>query len=248
MQLQPFFCTKPHPVAYCSVPCPLAMAEPALLWTAADMKEREDGRYEYIPTQVFDNPVALSSVHWRSPPLARQRLLMISATHHTNTTIGNIYVATLSDRSRTAVARAPHHRAHRALMAGWAGGASTCILDVMIADGPGRDGSTLHGSVGRRPQRRPPQPTRRRTFGIDEALLGMRPGCSGSTLHGSVCSSRSVCGWTQLLDKYRMLLTAVRAPYTDADGFARPASLSMRGYYGNWKSRGPHSSILILTA
>jgi hypothetical protein len=148
MQLQPFFCTKPHPVAYCSVPCPLAMAEPALLWTAADMREREDGRYEYIPTQVFDNPVALSSVHWRSPPLARQRLLMISATHHTNTTIGNIYVATLSDRSRTAVARAPHHRAHRALMAGWAGGASTCILDVMIADGPGRDGSTLHGSVG----------------------------------------------------------------------------------------------------
>ena len=148
MQLQPFFCTKPHPVAYCSVPCPLAMAEPALLWTAADMREREDGRYEYIPTQVFDNPVALSSVHWRSPPLARQRLLMISATHHTNTTIGNMYVATLSDRSRTAVARAPHHRAHRALMAGWAGGASTCILDVMIADGPGRDGSTLHGSVG----------------------------------------------------------------------------------------------------
>jgi hypothetical protein len=92
MELQPFFCTKPHPVAYCSVPCPLAMAEPALLWTAADMREREDGRYEYIPTQVFDNPLALSSVHWQSPPLARQRLQMMSATHHTNTTVGNIYV------------------------------------------------------------------------------------------------------------------------------------------------------------
>ena len=97
-----FFLHKSSPVASCSsVHCPLlcTMAatslEPALLWTAADMAEREDGRYEFIPTQVFPHQEiqgALSSVHWPSPQLAQQRLRLMSATRYTNTTVGNTYI------------------------------------------------------------------------------------------------------------------------------------------------------------
>ena len=67
------------------------MAEPTLLWGAKDMRAREDGRYEYVPTQLCD-PIAGGEVPQWLPPLARGRLQMMSATVHTNPAVGNIYV------------------------------------------------------------------------------------------------------------------------------------------------------------
>ena len=64
------------------------MAEPALLWSAADMQPREDGNYEYVPTQVFEAVAEMEKL----PALARRRVQMMSATVHGNTTVGNIYI------------------------------------------------------------------------------------------------------------------------------------------------------------
>ena len=89
-----FFGPIPRPVThctFCSVPCPLAMAEPALLWCADDMRAREDGRYEYVPCPLFPPVAEAEMPQWLSP-LARSRLRMMSATVHTNPTVGNIYI------------------------------------------------------------------------------------------------------------------------------------------------------------
>lgn len=90
------FCGPRSSVPLCSAsiahfalsPSPLVMAEPALLWSAGDIEVREDSRYEYVPTQVFNPVPDLQTL----PALTRRRVQMMSATVHDNTTVGNIYV------------------------------------------------------------------------------------------------------------------------------------------------------------
>ena len=94
-----FFGSIPRPVThctFCSVPCPLAMVEPALLWCADDMSPREDGRYEYVPCPLFPPVAEAQTPQWLSP-LACARLQLMSATVHTNPTVGNIYIGDCRD-------------------------------------------------------------------------------------------------------------------------------------------------------
>ena len=93
VQLQPFVdqshlspCPL-HPLQILLCP-PVPMSSPALLWRASDMQGREDGRYEYVPTQLFQPGAVSGTEH----PLARRRVQLMSSTSHTNTVVGNVYV------------------------------------------------------------------------------------------------------------------------------------------------------------
>lgn len=50
----------------------------------------KDGRYEYVPTQLFPPHDTAHALHL--PPIARRRLAKMSSTVHGNEQVGSIYI------------------------------------------------------------------------------------------------------------------------------------------------------------
>ena len=63
------------------------MGEAALLWSAGDMEAQQDGKYKYMPTQVFNVVADVEML----PALACRHVQMMSV--HSNTAVGNIYLS-----------------------------------------------------------------------------------------------------------------------------------------------------------
>ena len=79
--------SSPHPL---SSPALALGGGPAQLWSAEDMDRVAAGDCTYVPTQLYptqctDSPQSLSL-------LALRRLRLMSATEHSNTTLGKIYI------------------------------------------------------------------------------------------------------------------------------------------------------------
>lgn len=75
-----------------AVHCPHTMSgEPCLLWSASDMEPRADGRYRYVPTQLYPS-LQQEDMPQHLPSLAIRRLRMMSAVDNTNDIVGSIYI------------------------------------------------------------------------------------------------------------------------------------------------------------